>query len=164
MPTSALLLAGVLATAAAEREAPTSHDSRLELGIPAEVTLVGLTGGVRPELLFRPAEPGSASRLRVAVGLLIGPEQLFIPISLGYRAVYRQGRVVQPLVGAGLELQHRLVGDAPPVRSLGLYLEGGVGFAITPRWSVGVLVTVDVMMLGVPGFGFGPRLTVSWRL
>lgn len=166
MRTSALLLAVALSAPArgAEVSDPEGFTARLELGLPAELTLVGLTGGVRPELLLRVGAAGTASRLRVAVGLFAGPEQLFVPVSLGYRAVYRQGRTVQPVFGVGFELQHRLVADFHPVRSFGLTLEGGVGFAVAPRWSLGVLVTTDFMFLGLPGFGFGPRLSVTWRL
>jgi hypothetical protein len=98
------------------------------------------------------------------VGLFAGPEQLFLPISLGYRAVFRQGAVVHPLVGAGLELQHRFVSDLPPVRAFGGYLEGGVGFEVAPGWSVGALLAVDVMVLGEPGVGVGPRVFFTARL
>jgi hypothetical protein len=104
------------------------------------------------------------SRLRFAVGLFAGPEQLFLPISLGYRAVFRQGAVVQPLVGVGVELQHRFVSDLPAVRAFGGYLEGGVGFEVARGWTVGALLAVDVMVVGMPGFGFGPRAFFTARL
>ncbi|MDP1829305.1 MAG: hypothetical protein Q8L48_38930 [Archangium sp.] len=156
MRTSALLTA-LLASAAA------AQDSRFEVNVPVEVTLVGLTFGVRPELLFRPGEPGSVSRLRLAFGVLGGPDHLFLPLSLGYRAQFRQAHVVQPAVGLGLELQHRLVNDLAPVRQFGAYLEGGVGFAVSPRVSVSVMLGLDLMLFGGPGFGFGPRLAAGWR-
>lgn len=147
------------ATAEADRFA-----SRFELGVPAEVTLVGLTAGLRPEVLFRPGGTGRVSRVRLAVGFFAGPEQFFLPVSLGYRAVFRQAKVVQPLVGAGLELQHRFVSDLAPVRAFGAYLEGGVGFEVAAGWSVGALLAVDVMVVGMPGFGFGPRAFFTARL
>lgn len=166
MRTSALVL-GLLAGSALGQTATAADAtlaSRFELGLPAEVTLVGLTAGARPELLFRPGEPGSRSRIRLAVGLFGGPEQLFLPVSLGYRACFRQGLTVQPLVGVGVELQHRFVADFPPVRSFGAYLEAGVAFAVAPRWTVGALLTTDVMFVGTPGFGFGPRAFVTVQL
>lgn len=158
MPTSALAL--VLAASVATSDEPST---RLELQVPVEVTLVGLTWGVRPELLVRPGEVGTVSRLRVAVGVFIGRDQVFLPLSLGYRAVFRQGRIVQPAVGAGLELQHRLVSDLAPVRQFGVYVEGGVGFAVSPRLSLGLMVALDLMLVGGPGIGLGPRLFAGWR-
>lgn len=158
MRTEALALAVVLSAGAAR-----GQESRFELALPVEVTLVGLTAGVRPELLFRPGDPGTVSRLRLAVGVLGGPDQLFVPVSLGYRAVFRQAHVVQPAVGLGLELQHRAVFDFPLVQQLGGYVEGGVGFAVTPQLNFGAMFSVDVMFLGGPGLGFGPRLWVGWR-
>lgn len=139
-----------------------AEPSRLELAVPVEVTLVGLTFGVRPELLFRPGDPGTVSRLRIAVGVLAGPEQLFVPLSLGYRAVFRQAHVVQPTLGAGVEVQLRAVDDFPLVKQLGLYGEFGCGFAVTERLRLALLLGFDVMFFGGPGIGFGPRLSVGW--
>lgn len=156
MRTSAALLLLCASSAAAQ-------ESRFELSMPVEVTLVGLTFGVRPELLFRPGAPGSVSRLRLAVGVLGGPDQLFVPLSLGYRAQFRQEHVVQPIVGLGLELQHRLVSDFAPVRQFGGYLEGGVGFALSAHASLSLLLGIDLMLVGGPGVGFGPRLGFGWR-
>lgn len=139
-----------------------AQDSRFEVGLPVEVTLVGLTFGVRPEVLFRPGDPGTVSRLRLAFGVLGGPDQLFLPLSFGYRAQFRQHAIVQPAVGAGIELQHRVVSDLPAVRQFGLYFELGVGFAVNPLLSVSAMVGMDLMLI-VPGVGLGPRLGVSWR-
>ncbi|MBL8921338.1 MAG: hypothetical protein JNJ54_20935 [Myxococcaceae bacterium] len=158
MRTSALGLALVASVALAEEPS-----TRLELQVPFEVTLVGLTWGVRPELLIRPGEAGTVSRVRVAVGVFAGKDQVFLPLSVGYRAVFRQGRLVQPAVGAGLELQHRLVSDLAAVRQFGVYVEGGVGFSVTPRLSFGLMVSLDLMLVGGPGIGLGPRLFAGWR-
>jgi len=157
MRTEAAVLTVVLASGA------WAQDSRFELAVPAEVTLVGLTFGVRPELLFRPGEPGSVSQLRLAFGVLGGPDQLFLPLSLGYRAQFRRAHIVQPAVGVGLELQHRLGFDLPVVRQFGVYLELGVGFAVSPRVTLSAMFGADLMLFGGPGFGFGPRLAAGWR-
>lgn len=158
MRTSAMAL-GLLASMAAANE----PQSRFEVQLPVEVTLVGLTWGVRPEFLIRPGEPGSVSRLRVAIGVLAGKDQIFLPLSVGYRAVFRQGQLVQPSLGAGLELQHRIVEDLAPIRQWGVYLEGGVGFSVTPQLSLGAMVSMDVMLLGGPGIGLGPRIFAGWH-
>lgn len=148
---------------AAGASAAPERPSWLELGLHGEVTIVGFTYGVRPELLFRLGPPGTASRLRLSFGILGGPDQLFVPVSIGYRAMYRQHATVRPLFGAGLEVQTRLVADAEPVRAYGAYLEGGVGFAFLDRFSVGAVVGVDVMVFGAPGVGLGPRVFLTWR-
>ncbi len=160
------LLAVVVACASAlslGAEPTEPRPSWLELGLHGEVTLVGLTYGVRPELLFRLGPPGTASRLRLSFGLLGGPDQLFIPVDVGYRAMFRQHATVQPLLGVGLELQNRISARTDIVRQYGLYLEGGVGFAFAERFSVGALLGLDVMFFGGPGVGFGPRVFLTWR-
>lgn len=170
MRTSAIAatpLALAFAATAARADPPdacATAPARFTIALPAEVTVVGLTYGVRPEVLYRPGGPASASRLRLAVGVLDGPDQLFVPLSLGYRAVFRGRQRVQPAVGAGVELQHRLVSDYPAVRQYGAYVEGGVGFAATPRLALGLMVAIDVMLYGGPGAGLGPRVFASWRL
>lgn len=157
MRTSGALLLGLLVA-----QSSVAEEGRFEVGLPLEVTLVGLTVGVRPELVFRPGAPGTVSRLRVAFGVFGGPDQLFLPLSLGYRAQFRQASIVQPIVGLGLELQHRLVDDLPPVRQFGFYGEVGVGFAVTQHLSLSAVFGFDLMLI-VPGIGFGPRLGASWR-
>ncbi|MBK7078282.1 MAG: hypothetical protein IPH44_39065 [Myxococcales bacterium] len=170
MRTSAIarpLLAVLLAATAARADPPdecATAPARFTIAVPAEVTVVGLTYGLRPEVAYRPGALGSASRLRLAVGVLDGPDQLFVPLSLGYRAMFRGRQRVQPAVGAGVELQHRLVSDYPAVRQYGVYVEVGVGIAATPRLAFGLMVAIDVMLYGGPGAGLGPRVFASWRL
>lgn len=167
----ALLVALLVSASLAPAQVPQAEgavtaperSSWLALGLHGEVTIVGLTYGVRPELLFRLGPPDTASRLHLSFGILGGPDQLFIPVSVGYRAMYRQHATVQPLFGVGLEVQNRLVSDAPPVRGYGVYLEGGVGFAFLRQFSAGALLGIDVMLLGAPGVGLGPRVFLTWR-
>jgi hypothetical protein len=160
----------VVATGTARADdAPRTSDCawshvRFTVVLPAEVTVVGLTYGVRPEVLYRYGDRDAVSRLRLAVGLLDGPDQLFIPLSVGYRAVFRQARRVQPEVGGGVELQHRLVPDFHAVRQYGVYVEGGVGVAVNDRLSLGLMVAIDVMLFGGPGVGLGPRVFASYQL
>ncbi len=71
--------------------------------------------------------------------------------------------MVQPLVGLGVELQHRFVPDSDVVRQLGGYLELGLGFAVSKHVRLQVILGADLMVLGGPGFGFGPRLGGGFR-
>lgn len=136
--------------------------AQLEVGIAPEVTVVGLSAGARAEVTWRPGAEGTASRLRVAPGYLVGPEFQYVPVALGYRAVYRSQARVRPVLGAGAELQHRWVADAAPVTQLGAYLEAGVLFGFGPHLSVGVLGTLDVTFLGGAGAGLAGRGYVGW--
>jgi hypothetical protein len=159
------MVAALVAPAAADEEVRRGElAERFTFGLPAEVTLVGLTYGARPEVLYRFGERRSRSRIRFAVGLLDGPEQLFVPISLGYRAILRQHGVVRPSLGGGVEMQQRFVPDYMTVRQYGAYVEGGVEVAFAPKWSVGTIVALDVMVAGGKGAGLGPRLFLTREL
>jgi hypothetical protein len=147
----------------AATESP-SAAHRFTIGLPAEVTLVGLTLGIRPEVLYRFGCAGARSRLRVAIGLLDGPDQFFVPVSVGYRAIFRQRSTVNPMVGAGGEMQNRMVSDFPTVRQYGVYLEGGLGIKATQRLTFDFAAALDVMLLGGPGAGLGLRLGVQIAL
>ncbi|MBP9087656.1 MAG: hypothetical protein KBG15_16155 [Kofleriaceae bacterium] len=137
---------------------------RFTVGLPAEVTVVGLTMGIRPEVLYRFGCAGTRSRLRAAIGVLNGPDQFFVPVSVGYRAIFRQRSTVTAMVGVGGEWQNRIVSDLPTVRQYGLYLEGGVGIKATARFTIDFAVALDVMVFGGPGIGLGPRLGVQFAL
>jgi hypothetical protein len=162
MPTSAaLMIAALLAAPPTLEDRSGKTTVLLELG--AEATLVGLTFGLRPELLLQPGGPGTVSQIRFALGVFRGPDQTFIPASVGYRAHFRSTQTFQPLVGAGLEMQSRLVNDLPPVNQYGLYLEGGLAVGLSPSTFLGVMFSADLMFFGGPGFGFGPRLFFGFR-
>lgn len=164
MPTSLIALAAVLLAAAPEDEGALAS-SRFTVGLPAEVDLIGLAYGVRPELLYRPWGETSRSRLRLALGALTGPEYFFQPISFGYRAVFRGDRTVQPLLGLGLELQQFIVHDAPILRRWPVaYVEFGSGFAITERIQVGALASAELKLGGEPGPGLSLRAFAAMRL
>jgi len=156
-----LLAAGVGVPAARAQES--SAPSRFELFLSPEVTLVGPSAGLRPELLMRLGDTGP-HRLRLAPGLLQGFEFTYIPVALGYRASFRDGQVVRPLLGAGLEYQHRFVSDAEPAQQLAFYLEAGATFAVTSRLSLGLAGSADVTFRGGPGAGLNVRALVGWAL
>lgn len=157
----AALLATSLALGASGARAESWRD-HVELGIAPEITAVGLSGGARAQLLWRPGGPRTVSRVLLAPGFLSGPEFDYVPVALGYRAVFRHGAVVRPLVGAGVEYQHRWVDDAPAARQLAVYLEFGSMFTVAPHWSVGLAAGMDATVAGGLGFGLLGRLIVVW--
>lgn len=132
---------------------------RFTLAASAEVNLVGLCFGPRLELNWRPFEPGSASRVRLAIAFDYGPEFFYIPVALGYRAVYRQAHVVRPLVGVGVEAQQFVISDAPTISRLSGYLEGGVLFGFDEHWDAGAVLSLEYAPAFSPGLS--ARLQVS---
>ncbi|MGC4116568.1 MAG: hypothetical protein QM765_18720 [Myxococcales bacterium] len=130
---------------------PLTAASRLTLIASPEVNLVGLAYGVRFEIDYRPFEPGTVSRFRFALAFDYGPEFFYLPVALGYRAVFRQDGIVRPLVGVGLELQSFFITDAPTIRNLSGYLEGGVLFALDSHWEIGFVASLEYAPLFSPG-------------
>ena len=137
--------------------------SHMEVGLTSEVTLVGLTGGSRLELMYRPGRLGSAHRLRLAAGVLSGPDLNYAPVALGYRAVLRSTKTVQPILGIGFEYQNRWVNDAPAARQFGMYGEAGVQFGVLRDLALGTVAGFDATFVGYGGIGifFRAGLTCS---
>jgi hypothetical protein len=128
-----------------------------------EVSVVGLSYGPRFELLWRFGAPGTVSHLRTTIGVLPGPEFVFVPIGLGYRAVFRQDKTLQPLVGIGYEA-HLFLTDGPDFAQwAALYLEGGAGVAVSERVSVGAAVSVDWTFAGERGPGLQGRVFLALK-
>lgn len=124
------------------------------LGIPAEVDLVGLALGLRPELLWRPF--GGATHLRVATGLMIGPELVFVPLSLTVRGRWFPAAEVHPVAGLGVELQTFSTSDHPTVARVAWLGELGLDVDLDERWSVGFVLE--------PGFAPKPLIGFSAAL
>lgn len=97
--------------------------------------LLGLSFGPRAELLSRFGRPGTVSHLRTTVGVLPGPELVFVPIGIGYRAVFGDGSLVQPFAGTG-------------------HVE---------RLSVGLATSLDWTFAGERGPGLQGRVFAGWR-
>ena len=158
----AALLALPLLFAAAPAAAGPPAWTHLEVGFWPEVTIVGLTGGARLELSYRPGPVGSAHRLRLAPGLLAGPDLNYAPIALGYRAILRSTKTVQPILGIGMEYQLRWVRDAPAAHQGGIYAEVGLQVAARNDIAVGLLGGFDFTFIGYGGIGVFFRVGVTW--
>jgi hypothetical protein len=164
----AILLLATTALAAEGSDPPPapaveSPDRPFTALLDLEASVIGLSFGPRAELLRRLGAPGSVSHLRTTLGVLSGPEFVFVPMGLGYRAVFREGKTVQPLVGLGYEA-HFFVTKGPIfVQWAAVYLEAGSGFAITDRLSVGTAVSVDWSFAVEGGPGLQTRLFSGLR-
>jgi hypothetical protein len=131
------------------------------VGIPAEVNLVGLAGGLRPELLWT---VGAGQSLRFAAGMMVGPELTFVPVDIGYRAVFFPERKVHPELGLNWEGQNILSSGMPKVRRGAMSLDLGCRGDIGEHWSVGGHISPDFALVGDMGFGLAIRAGVWYRL
>lgn len=146
----------------AESQAPPA-DHRFTAQLGVEATVVGFSVGPRLDLLYRLGGPRSFSHLRLTAGALIGPEFVYLPVGIGYRAAFRQSKTVQPLVGLGTEV-HMFLVSGHVFRQWGVvYLEAGCGFAVTQRVSLGAIANVEWAMIGEPGPGLAARLFGGYR-
>ncbi len=128
------------------------------IGLPAEVNLVGLAVGVRPELLWQPFDAEGAVQLRFAAGFAAGPELLFVPVDLGGRVRWFPKHAVHLLTGAGWELQTIHAPHVDSVVRSALYMEIGVEVEVAQAWSVGLMAEVNFAPPPLFGFGAVARL------
>jgi hypothetical protein len=134
------------------------------VGVPAEVDLVGLAFGLRPELTWRPFGAQTATHFRVATGLMAGPELLFVPASLGVRGRWFPRGRVHPVAGFVAELQGFWSSGHPFVVRPSFGIELGVDVTITGTWSVGLIVEPGFAPKPDFGFGMAARLGVTRSL
>jgi hypothetical protein len=123
-----------------------------------EASVVGLSVGPRAELLWRFGAPGTVSRLRTTIGVMPGPEFVFVPIGIGYRAVFREHATVRPFGGAGYEAHFFLTDGPSYAQWAAIYFEGGCGFGLTDRISIGVATSLDWTFAGERGPGLQGRV------
>jgi hypothetical protein len=158
MLTESLLV--LLAVASAKESDP--HASRWSLGVPVEVDVVGLAVGVHPEILFRPANPDGALHLRLATGLMAGPELALVPFSFGVRGVAAPRRIVRPFAGHGLQVQVFVPYGAPALPRLDLYMEVGLDVRVVDSWRVGLQISPEIGIS--PGFGLGMATRLGFQV
>lgn len=137
---------------------------RFSVGVPAEVDLVGLAFGVRPELTWRPIGKDSALHLRVATGVMAGPELVFVPVSFTVRGRWFPKGRVHPILGAGAELQTFYTSDHPVVARAAYVFEAGVDVTVSGPWSVGLVLEPGFAPQPALGFGAAVRLGVTRAL
>lgn len=131
------------------------------LGIEASV--VGFSMGPRGEFLWRLGNPEAVSHLRVHAGALDGPEFLFVPIGVGYRASFLPQKRVQPFVGVGYEA-HWFITDGVVFSQLAtLNIEAGCAFAIDGPFAAGLGTSLDWTFAGERGPGLQLRLFGGYR-
>ena len=134
---------------------------RLAVGLPAEVDIVGLAVGARPELLWQPFDAEGRLHLRAAAGLLLGREYLYTPVGLGARWIGRPERRWHPVGGLGLEQQNFWVTDARPVTRTAMAFDLGLQMEARPGDHIGLLLSPEFAFLGEPGPGLSVRVALQ---
>lgn len=163
---AALLLTGSgLAAEPAPTQAPTqAFDSRYTAVLGLDAAIVGLSFGPRAELLYRLGPKGTWSHLRTTAGVLFGPEFVFVPVGVGYRAMFRQDKTVQPFVGVAYESHFFLAGADHVFVQWGVFcMEAGAGFAVSDRVALGAAAQLEFSFIGEPGPGLEPRLFGAFK-
>lgn len=135
---------------------------RFSGGLSLDVTVVGASVGLRPEILYRPFSPDGSSHLRLAIGAMPGLEFFFIPVNFGWRQIFRRDARFQPLFGAGYEHQFFLISDAANVQRGALYLEIGADFWIQGSSHLGLNLAADLAPF--TRFGFGAVARLNYRM
>lgn len=130
---------------------------RLRFGMPLEASVIGLTVGARPEILFPLLDDGPWLELRVAAGMLPGPEYLATPVSVGLRGRYLD-MPVHPLLGLAFTQEILWISDASPVLRGVVEADIGLSVDVHPQWAVDALVYSGWAAMGEPGPVAGMRL------
>jgi hypothetical protein len=135
---------------------------RFSLGVPAEVNIIGLAYGVRPEVLYRPFSTDGGTHLRLAVGVLPGPEFVYVPLNVGWRQIFRRAHRLQPHVGAGFEEEILIITEADNVHRRLIYLETGLEWRFMPQGLIGLQMAPSLSVFARPGLILPVRLTFRW--
>ena len=145
-------------------EVDAANDSlfnRLRFALPAEVSVIGLTVGVRPEFLFQPFQSARWFELRAAAGVLPGPEYLSTPLSVGIRGRYLDFPV-HPLLGIALTQDIYWISDAAPILRGIVETDVGLSIDVTPQWAIDAVAYGGWGAIGEPGPLAGLRLGVRY--
>lgn len=136
---------------------------RLHFAAGAEMTLVGLSYGPRFEFLYDISSQRSGQMLRLAPGILYGPEFIYVPVALGYRNYFlNHGDIFQLFWGAGVEYQGRYITDGESAHQGMIYIEDGALLSLTPGFALSIHFGVDWAVLGPPGPGVITRVMLQW--
>ena len=141
-----------------------SSANQLYWGIGPELTVIGLSYGVRLELLYDLSTQRS-HLLRFAPGFLYSAEFLYLPVALGYQ--FHFGKASSPVrffIGAGLEYQLRMIADGRDAHQGALYSELGLTMAPNRSMSIEVVLFSDWAFLGPMGPGAGARVLLHFPL
>ena len=158
------MLSTIICASLLSAEAQAIEPENLSLGVPLEADVVGLAFGVHPELLWRPFDPAGRFHVRAATGAMVGPELALIPVSLGFRQVFRPEKVLRPGFGAGLQFQSFLPYGHSMVPRLDQYYEFYFDVATSDSLRMTATLSPEFGWVGGFGLGMAARLGVQMDL
>lgn len=142
--------------------ASADNTTGLSYVLPLEVTVIGLTYGLRPELVYTPFEKAKWLEAKASFGLLPGPEYFSTPLSLGIRGRYFDF-ALHPTAGIALTEDVLWISDADPVLRTTMDLEIGLSYDIDERWSIDAQAYTGWAIITDIGPVAGMRLGVRYR-
>lgn len=134
---------------------------RTRLALPLEVSVIGLTVGLRPELLYQPFAEAPWLELRAAAGVLPGAEYIATPVSLGVRGRYLDVPV-HPLLGMAFTQDIYWITDASPILRGIWETDVGLSVDVHPEWSIDAIAYSGWGVVGEPGPLAGLRLGLRY--
>jgi len=130
--------------------------------IPAEVTIVGLTYGVKPEIVYTPFEQAKWLEAKASVGIMPGPEYFSTPLTLGIRGRYFDF-ALHPMAGMAITEDFLWISDAPPVIRTAVEMDLGLSYDINDQWSIDAQAYTGWSIINDIGPTAGMRLGVRYR-
>ena len=143
-------------------EAKADHHGQLAYVLPVEVTVIGLTSGIRPEIVYTPFENLKWFETKASVGLMPGAEFLSTPVSLGVRGRYFDF-VLHPTAGLALTEDLLWITDAAPVVRTTMEMDLGLSYDVNDRWAIDAQAYTGWGIVGEAGPVAGMRLGLRFR-
>ena len=152
-----VMLSGMFAT-----NASADNSTGLSYVIPMEVTVVGLTYGIKPELVYTPFEKAKWLEAKASFGIMPGPEYFSTPLSLGIRGRYSDF-ALHPMAGIAITEDFIWISDAPPVIRTGVEMDLGLSYDINAQWSIDAQTYTGWSIINDIGPLAGLRFGVRYR-
>lgn len=130
--------------------------------LPVEVTVVGLTYGIRPELVYTPFEKAKWLEAKASFGIMPGAEFFSTPLSLGIRGRYFDF-MLHPTAGIALTEDFLWISDADPVIRTSMEMDIGLSYDINDQWSIDTQAYTGWTIINDIGPVTGLRMGVRYR-
>ena len=131
--------------------------------LPVEVTVVGLTYGIKPEVVYTPFEQAKWLEAKASVGLMPGPEYFSTPLTLGIRGCYFDF-ALHPTAGIALTEDFIWISDAPAVIRTAMEMDlKGLSYDINDQWAIDAQAYTGWAIINDIGPTAGLRVGVRFR-
>ena len=161
MRTKLLLLSFLLSAFVA----PTAHaDNKagLSYGIPLEVSVIGLTYGPRPEVIYTPFEKLKWFETKASLGVMPGPEIFATPLSVGFRGRFFDF-ALHPMAGMAVTEDIIWIASGETVFRTVMEMDLGLSYDINDQWALDAQAYSGWTFYGDVGPVAGLRFGVRFR-